>query len=364
MRVWLIPQKTLSNGWPAAWLAPDPDAEATSPAAVFAAARAYVDSGLSVVPIDAEAADKAPDSRRLRSWKVYQVRRTLPEELLARYDRGGPFGLAIIGGAVSGGQPGCGLEVIDFDTAELAARWQAAVEARSPGLVQRLVRVQSPRPGLLVYYRCSTFGDCQKLACAADPSNNSNRPTKVTLIEVKGERGYCLVPPSPARSHLSNRRYLLADGSPPLTWVSIITPDERAVLIEEARKLNRWTEAPVQRVHRPTQPARLDGDRPGDDFARRVGWADILEPHGWALVRQQGEVEQWRRPGRGSGVSGTANYAGSGLFYAISTNSHPFEDGRGYSKFQAYALLNHGVDYTRAANRRQKYEPGSGQHRL
>jgi hypothetical protein len=37
------------------------------------------------------------------------------------------------------------------------------------------------------------------------------------------------------------------------------------------------------------------------------------------------------------------------LLYVFSSNAHPFEDGRGYSKFAAYAVLNHRGDYVRAA---------------
>jgi putative DNA primase/helicase len=66
-------------------------------------------------------------------------------------------------------------------------------------------------------------------------------------------------------------------------------------------------------------------------------------------VRQRGAIEDWRRPGKRDGISGTVNYADSGLFYAFSTNSHPFEDGHGYSKFHAYAVLNHHGDFARAA---------------
>jgi putative DNA primase/helicase len=345
------PVQFLANGWPAAWIADDPDAEATSPKAVYEAAQAYVASGLSVIPITAEEADKSPDSRRVRSWKIYQLRPPRPEELRAWYECGGPFGLAVLGGAVSGGRRGHGLEIIDFDSVELSAPWCEQVEARAAGLVGRLVRVQSPRPGLHVYYRCAVFGDCQKLACAAmaDASGTQGPPKKATLIELKGEGGYVLVPPSPRRCHPRNRLYRLVEGSPPLTQVPVISADERAILLEEARKFNRWTEPEPVRVQAVVRAVRSDGRRPGDDFERRVSWADILVPHGWVPAGRRGDIEDWRRPGKSHGISATVNYADAGLFYAFSTNADPFEEGRGYSKFQAYAVLNHGGDFVKAA---------------
>jgi hypothetical protein len=345
------PTQLLENGWPAAWIADDPDAAATSPEAVYEAAQAYVAGGLSVIPITAEDADKSPDARRVRSWKIYQLRPPRPEELRAWYERGGLFGLAVVGGAVSGGPKGCGLEIIDFDSAELAAPWAAQVEARAPGLIERLVRVQSPRPGLHVYFRSPAFAGCQKLACAAVPAGNGAQgpPKRTTLIEVKGDGGYCLVPPSPRRCHPRNGLYRLAEGSPPLTQVPFISAEERAVLLEEARSFNRWKEPEPARVRPPARAVRSDGNRPGDDFERRASWADILVPRGWVMVGRRGDIEDWRRPGKDHGISGTVNYAGSGLFYAFSTNAFPFEEGRGYSKFAAYAVLNHGGDFGKAA---------------
>src|SRR5262249_55950565 len=142
---------------------------------VCLAAIDYVDAGLSVIPVKSDGS-KSPDWPRLpsvwcdneqrfkRAWKPFQTRRPQLDELIDWYQGKEPFGLAIVAGAISGGLPGAGLEIIDFDTAELAAPWSKTVQERCPGLLERLVRVQSPRPGLHVYYRCPTFGASQKLA--------------------------------------------------------------------------------------------------------------------------------------------------------------------------------------------------------
>ena len=61
------------------------------------------------------------------------------------------------------------------------------------------------------------------------------------------------------------------------------------------------------------------------------------------------------------GVSATVNYAGSGLLYVFSSNAHPFEDGKGYTKFAAFALLAHGGDFAQAA--RQLADEGYGHGR-
>jgi putative DNA primase/helicase len=355
---------------PAAWFAEDPDADATSPEAVYAAACKYVAAGLSVIPIDADEPSKSPCPRRMRSWKVYQLRLPRPEELKAWYEVGGHFGLAVIAGRVSGGARGFGLEIVDFDSLELAAPWIENVEARAPGLTRRLVMVMSPRPGLHCYYRTFNSGECEKLASAPAMDeqgrvilDEAGHQKKATLIELKAEGGYCLAPPSPRRCHPRNQLYRLLEGSPDLTQVPTITNEEHAILLEEARKFNRWTEMEPKPVTSPTRTDRRhhDGNRPGDDFDRRATWAEILEPHGWVLVRQRGEIEDWRRPGKGDGISATTNYENSGLLYVFSTNGYPFEEGRGYSKFAAFATLNHGGDYTAAARKLQEERYGPPQ---
>src|SRR5262245_59131204 len=220
----------LANGWPAAWIAEDPDAAATSPEAVYQAARRYLAAGLSCIPIDTDEASKSPDPRRLRAWKIYQLRLPREEELRGSYQRGGACGLAGLAGPESGGQNNHSLEILDFATIELAAPWIEQVEQQAPGLTARLVMVRSPRPGLHVYFRSPALAACQKLACAPAVDERGQalrdehgRPKKITLIEAKGYGGYCLVPPSPRRCHPRNRLYQLLEGSPDLTQVPTIT---------------------------------------------------------------------------------------------------------------------------------------------
>jgi hypothetical protein len=88
----------------------------------------------------------------------------------------------------------------------------------------------------------------------------------------------------------------------------------------------------------------------GDDFNRRADWGDILRPHGWTYAgKGGGGSDQWCRPGKGRGTSATTNFGGSDLLFVFSTNADPFEEGKGYTKFSAYALLEHNGDFHAAA---------------
>jgi hypothetical protein len=179
---------------------------------------------------------------------------------------------------------------------------------------------------------------------------------------VKSDGGYCLIPPSPPRCHPSCRLYRYAERSADLTAVPTITPEERSILLDAARSLNQWQEP--RPVERPAQTRRKlqDLSRPGDDFNARGKWADILTPHGWTLASTYGEETRWCRPGKDGGLSATTNHLGCDLLHVFSSNAFPFEAERSYSKFSAFALLNHDGNFEAAA--RDLRAQGYGKKRL
>lgn len=105
---------------------------------------------------------------------------------------------------------------------------------------------------------------------------------------------------------------------------------------------------PKPAPRRPINPHGSGQLSPGDDFASRTDWGEILPP-GWVRTGQKGEVEYWRRPGKREGVSAIVNYGEHENLYIFSTNASPFEPGKSYSKFAVYAMLKHGGDFAAAA---------------
>jgi hypothetical protein len=133
-----------------------------------------------------------------------------------------------------------------------------------------------------------------------------------------------------------------------LADIPTITEDERDILLNCARALTQYVEP--ERVYTPRQDTAPTGERPGDRYAAKVSWDDILLPHGWTVAYRKGETTFWKRPGKqGRGISATAGHCGDHL-YVFSSNAHPFEPGRAYSKFTAFALLHAGGDFSRAAS--------------
>jgi hypothetical protein len=284
-------------------------------------------SGISVWP-PRQDGTKAPDGE----WKIGQSV-AADAERLAHWYAEGRTGVGWITGAVSGG-----LEVLDFDDRSVWSEYQRL--CRDAGLEALLERVaagyleHSPN-GAHLAYRCSEIAGNTKLA----KRRVSEREWK-SLIETRGEGGFIIVAPS-SGSVNARGAYVLQSGAP--ASIVTITPDERRALFDVARIFDEST-APTE-----TRRAPRADNRPGDDFNARASWEDVLEPHGWVRVFGRLGVTSWRRPGKDKGISATTNYANSDLLYVFSTST-TFDAERGYSKFSAFSLLNHGGDFSAAAH--------------
>jgi hypothetical protein len=287
------------------------------------------DHGLSVFPV-LDDGSKRPDG----PWKEHQARRATEAELNRWFGVEGPdlrTGFAVICGDSSGG-----LEVIDFDDPSIFDRFLERAQAVGLGdLVGRVVcgcSVQTPRPGMHIYYVCDEIAGNQTLA-----RNAANKP----LIETRGRGGYVIGPGSNGRVHPNGGRYEFHGGG--FEKIERIDARERAQLLNLARSFDEsvkleatagW-EIPVS-----------ENSWPGDDFAAQTSWREILDPHGWTLVHtdQRTGEQFWKRPGKSDpGWSATVGYKGSDLLYVFSTAT-PFESEKAYTKFTAHATLNHNGD--------------------
>jgi putative DNA primase/helicase len=326
--------------------------------------REYVDAGLSCIPVRADGS-KAPAV----AWSEFQQHRPTigqADSWSKQYQ-----GVALVCGKASGN-----LEVVDVDEPTLARPLIDAIKAQDPGLLSKLCFVRTPRrnesgqSGCHLLYRCETaVSGNAKLAMSEpepvvdsegtpviDPTTGEQRTAPRCLIETRGEGGYVLTVGCAPQCHPSGNQYEHAYG-PPLTELAILTTAERATIHNAARLFDRS----IGETHQEPRPHGYErrGDSPGDEFNARATWAEILEPHRWVCVGESGGIKRWRRPGKTTGYSastGVLSKQGRELLVVFSTNAAPFEGvgqngrpGVSYSKFAAYALLNHRGDFEAAA---------------
>ena len=109
----------------------------------------------------------------------------------------------------------------------------------------------------------------------------------------------------------------------------------------------------------PPPPARseprrspLTGPSIADDYCSSASWANILAPHGWRSLDADPDADgaRWLHPTATSSCSATIR---NGCLFVYSPNT-PFDvteaaQPKGYTKFRAYAVLNHRGDMKAAA---------------
>ena len=308
--------------------------------AILNAVKEALEAGLCVMP------PKQDGSKRpyTGTWEKYQDAPPTIEELRAWYKGGILTGIGYICGKVSGN-----MEVMDFDEKAIYQTYKESAE--KAGMSDLLEKIEagclegSPR-GFHLPYRCDLIEGNIKLAKRPKlPEEKKDENDKIkTLIETRGQGGYIIGAPT-FGSVNPDGNYRSLRGS--VKTIAKITTEERALLHDLARTFDQPDHFEKDAARFNEQATKV-GERPGDDFNLRATWSEVLEPHGWQIVFEREGISHWRRPGKKVGISATTNYANSDLFFCFSTST-PFEPERGYSKFSAYTVLNHGGDFSAAA---------------
>ncbi len=318
-------------------------------------ALAWQQAGASVVPCRNDGT-KAP----LGSWTKFMTAPASGDQVVDWFAGSGYDGMGLVCGSVSGN-----LEMLEWEgraVAEgLVQSWLQAMSDHGHAELAALLLAgyveQTPSGGWHVLYRVDGAA-ARNTRLAMRPSTDAElaaRPeAKVqVLLETRGEGGYVVIAPSSGRAtERDGGAWTVLVGS--AESVPVLTETQRDALHAVARLLDQMPEVVAPEIPRAVGPATTPdvGSRPGDDYNARADWRDILEPHGWVLLRRiRGNELGWQRPGKGGdSISATtgANEADN-LFVFSSSTSFPQEEP--ISKFQAYALLEHAGDHGAAARR-------------
>jgi len=304
---------------------------------VLQAALDFYDAGISVVPVNNNGS-KSP----IGSWKQYQVSRAEPEQLGDWFGTGHP-GIGIITGAVSGN-----LEMLELEGRAIhAGLFDEAKEIAINSGLEELWRLlttgyaeMTPSGGLHFLYRIADEPVPGSTKIARRPGEND---TVEVLVETRGEGGFVVTAPSNGEVHRSHQPWVLLTGSP--NTIPMFSMEEREALHSIFKALDSM---PVKEsIATALLPkSESTGEKPGDDFNAKAKWSDILI--GWKQIYTSGGVTYWCRPGKDTGISATTGRNdGDNLF--VFTTSTTFEAEKPYSKFAAFAHLNHSGDFSSAA---------------
>jgi hypothetical protein len=313
---------------------------------VLAAALAFHAAGCSVVPARPDGS-KAP----IGNWKKYQTERADEMQIKTWLSNGHP-GFGLVCGTVSDGLIMVELEGRAIAGNMLARAGEVALAAGDADLWRRITTgymEATPAGGAHILYR---------IVGAACPGNQklARRPAQQppavdVLAETRGEGGYVIVAPSGGTTHPTGKAWTRFTGSP--ATIPNLTLDEHTTICSILRALD---EMPTPDVHltptneRPSSLGVGSELTPGDDYNQRTSWQQVLEPHGWKLLRQRGTVCEWRRPGKNDqSIAATTGYGDHDLLYVFSTSTL-LDSEKSYSKFAALTILEHGGDYRATAS--------------
>ena len=301
--------------------------------------------GVAVIPARTDGT-KAPAV----NWKAYQSQRPTIEQVLEWFSSETYDGLGIIPGAVSGH-----LEMLELEGRAVAAGMldqldQYAADNDMSDLIERLLAgycERTPSGGIHLLYRLGEGVALPNTKLAKDADRQ-------VLAETRGEGGFVVVAPSGGRTHSTGQAWEMIAGSP--ETVPLMSPEDRDKLWALVRLLDHEParEEPIQLDTSPLAggSTAAAGTRPGDDYNARTSWDDILTPRGWRKKWRMGSGHGWQRPGKDGepGISATTGQSDDGIdrLYVFSTSTE-FESERPYTKFAAYALLEHHGDYAAAA---------------
>lgn len=309
------------------------------------AARAWYDAGFCVIPSHEDGG-----KRPFGQWKKYQAERPDWATLEAWLTSGRYTGIGLIMGKASGNA-----EMIEIEGPSdlIAGRVSQLFDAARTfdidgdlGLVELIERV---------YHGCSEVsagGGIHMFLRITDgpvPGNTKlAMDTDKVITETRGEGGFVIVWPTPARTgHKPNEAYLLLPNAHPSRAAQVTAAEHQWLHAIFSDAFGGIPEQPAPPVKCTPAPSPT-GLSPFDDYAQRMTWDEILQTAGWTFSHKDAEREHWTRPGKDKKDGASGNIK-DGCLYVHSTSVTDFPINVGLTKARAYAWLHHGGDLSAAA---------------
>lgn len=330
------------------------------------AAWAYLDGGLSIVPINPKTkrpfakllpqatdqdgrplfylktGDESPEVVTYDTgfpkgtWAPYQERQPTKDEV-QRWLEHGIVSMAVVAGRVSGG-----VEILDFDIDGYYERWCKAVG----DLADQLPVQRTGGGGVQVAWRCDDPESNQKLAWHPDPTSHTGR---VIAIETRGEGGYAVLPPS---LHPSGNHYQLIRGR--FSEIPHITMSLRNFLLSCARQLDQAPKTKqdlereaLQEAAKEERRRNYDGESVIDAYNTKHSIEAVLTHYGYTKAHGG----RWSRPGD-KDSAGVEIIKGQNKTYHYSSNDPLDSDSHGEHQprapFDYFLHFEHKGDYKAA----------------
>ena len=297
--------------------------------------------GLKVILTDNEKRPKC-------QWKSFQDSQTTED--VKRIFKGHSEGMALLTGQ--------GIEVIDIDTKyflehhDISKVFDSFYDAVGEETYSKLLITNTKSGGFHCIYKTTVSEGNQKLASryTIDIEKKSDHDKVRVLLETRGENGYILIPPS--------KGYTFDSLAIDFESIPTLTDHQRNSIIAACRSFDEIEETYTQTKAPISVEVTGSGKTTIEAFNEAHTPIEFLEAHGWQYKYQRGNNAHYVRAGKtlregiGAGYSATLNLV------RVFTSSTQFECNKTYNAFQAYAILEHGGDYSKAC--KELYHSGYG----
>ena len=286
------------------------------------------DKHISAIPVNS---DKTP----MVAWKEFQNRLPSQDEC-KKWGSMKKGGIAVICGKISNN-----LEIIDIDNKinNATAIFEdicKQIKHNRQKLFDNLVIEKSKNNGYHIIYRCEKIEGNKKLARQKDLDGNI-----LTIIETRGEGGYCLVYPTPHYERIQKN----------ILGVNEITIDEREYLFTLCKMYNTIQEKEANFSNFKTYEYNENTDKIGDLYNQKDDFIDVLLKHGWSIIKEENDKIHFKRPGKSERGNSATFLKEPRIFYVFSSNALPFESEQSYSPFAVYSILEWNGDFKEAVKR-------------
>lgn len=305
------------------------------------AANKYAALNLSIIPLNY---DKSPN---LKTWKLFQE--AIPNAFqINEMFISNTTGIGIICGKVSGN-----LEVLDEDlkydlTGTLHEEFKERLNKAAPGFYEKLLIQKTRSNGYHYLYYCEKIEGNIKLAsrpASAEEQKAHPKEKEKVLFETRGEGGYIAAFPMMG--------YEIIQGS--LDNIPFLTTAERETLLSVARSFNECFKEYIPPKSK--NDYTYTGLSPFEDYNNRGDVIALLEKHGWTVAFTKGAKTFLKRPGS-TDAKQSANFDADKNWFTVFSTSTEFETQKAYNRSAVYAMLECGMDFSKAA--KQLYDLGFG----
>lgn len=260
-------------------------------------------------------------SPRLPTWGKAEL--SIPE-MRRFFVRG--CGIAAVCGELSGG-----FYVLDIECEEAKDAFESLCHRVGLSeLIESLYKVKTPGGGFHYGFKCGEKLRTQVLATGRQDMQGAK--ANGLIIELKGDGGYVLIPPS--------KGYRQMQGTP--FTIPEIDIEEAESLLKIASSLTGPD--PSREMSLQPKVESLSGRnsksslrRAFDEFER---FENFLPQCGWQVSGRHGPLTYWTRPYKTGGTSAVSGYGSDGNFFVnFSSSVEEFEVRRSYTKLQVYSIL-------------------------